>query len=103
MTALNVIFRDALRKKIREDRALCTSEFSDMTPLQGGNVPFSTLAGRPSIYNFEHSPELQSWVSATDIKISLQKLNTFGDELYLDEKVLQSYFYAIMDYTVGGR
>ncbi len=52
-----------------------------MTPLSGANVAFSTLEGRPSAYNFEHSPELQAWVSATDIRISLQRLNTFGDEV----------------------
>ena len=42
--------------KIAEDRALCTSEYSDMTPLTGANVAFSTLEGRPSAYNFEYSP-----------------------------------------------
>ncbi|GBM60023.1 Laminin subunit gamma-1, partial [Araneus ventricosus] len=31
-----------------ETRALCTSEFSDISPLTGGNVAFSTLEGRPS-------------------------------------------------------
>ena len=90
-------------KKIREDEALCTSEFSEATPLTGANVAFSTLDGRPSAYNFEYSPELQSWVSATDIRISLKRLNTFGDEIFGDFKVLQSYYYAITDFTVGGR
>uniref|UniRef100_A0A0K2SX80 Laminin subunit gamma-1 n=1 Tax=Lepeophtheirus salmonis TaxID=72036 RepID=A0A0K2SX80_LEPSM len=89
--------------KINEDRALCTSEFSDMTPLTGGNVAFSTLEGRPSAYNYEYSPELQDWVSATDIKISFQRLNTFGDEVFQDPKVLRSYYYAVTDFTVGGR
>ena len=42
--------------KIAEDRALCTSEYSDMTPLTGANVAFSTLEGRPSAFNFEYSP-----------------------------------------------
>ena len=42
--------------KIAEDRALCTSEYSDMTPLSGANVAFSTLEGRPSAFNFEYSP-----------------------------------------------
>ena len=90
-------------KKLREDVALCTSEFSEATPLTGANVAFSTLDGRPSAYNFEYSPELQSWVSATDIRISLKRLNTFGDEIFGDFKVLQSYYYAITDFTVGGR
>ncbi len=72
------------KTKVNEDRALCTSEYSDMTPLSGANVAFSTLEGRPSAFNFEYSPELQNWVSATDIKISLQRLNTFGDEVPLN-------------------
>lgn len=91
------------KRKIEEDRPLCTSEFSDMTPLTGANVAFSTLDGRPSAFNFDFSPELQSWVSATDIRISLKSLNTFGDEIFGDHKVLRSYYYAIMDFTVGGR
>jgi len=86
-----------------ETRALCTSEFSDISPLTGGNVAFSTLEGRPSAYNFDNSKELQDWVTATDIKVSLDRLNTFGDEVFGDEKVLRSYFYAISDFAVGGR
>ena len=74
-----------------------------MTPLTGANVAFSTLDGRRSAYNFEYSPELQNWVAATDIRISLRQLNTFGDEIFGDPKVLRSYYYAIMDFTVGGR
>lgn len=91
------------QKKVKEDRALCTGDFSDMTPLTGGNVAFSTLEGRPSAFAFEFSPELQNWVSATDIRISLKSLNTFGDEVFGDLKVLRSYYYAITDFTVGGR
>ncbi|XP_022238074.1 laminin subunit gamma-1-like [Limulus polyphemus] len=84
-------------------RALCTSEFSDISPLTGGNVAFSTLEGRPSAYNFENSPALQEWVTATDIRISLNRMNTFGDEIFGDPNVLKSYYYAITDFAVGGR
>ena len=55
-------------RKLGEDRALCTSEFSDISPLTGGNVAFATLDGRPGAYNFDHNQELQHWVSATDIR-----------------------------------
>ncbi|XP_076348300.1 uncharacterized protein LOC143245932 [Tachypleus tridentatus] len=84
-----------------EMRALCTSEFSDISPLTGGNVAFSTLEGRPSAYNFENSPVLQEWVTATDIRISLNRMNTFGDEIFGDPNVLKSYYYAITDFAVG--
>ncbi|XP_054719317.1 laminin subunit gamma-1-like, partial [Uloborus diversus] len=86
-----------------ETRALCTSEFSDISPLTGGNVAFSTLEGRPSAYTFENSPLLQEWVTATDILITLDRVNTFGDEIFRDHHVLKSYYYAVSDFAVGGR
>lgn len=42
-----------------EQVAFCTAEFSDISPLNGGNVAFSTLEGRPSAYSFDQSPVLQ--------------------------------------------
>lgn len=45
----------------------------------------------------------QDWVTATDLLISLDRLNTFGDEVFKEAKVLHSYFYAISDLSVGGR
>jgi laminin gamma 1 len=91
------------KTKVMEDRALCTSEYSDISPLTGGNVAYSTLEGRPSAEYFDITPELQQWVSATDIRISLRRLNTFGDEVFADPKVLQSYYYGITHFVVGGR
>lgn len=46
---------------------------------------------------------LQEWVTATDLRISLDRLNTFGDEIFGDVQVLQSYWYAIADVAVGAR
>ncbi|XP_078496832.1 laminin subunit gamma-3-like [Lissotriton helveticus] len=95
--------RGYLRPGDDEAVAFCTAEFSDISPLSGGNVAFSTLEGRPSAYNFDRSPVLQEWVTSTDLLISLNRLNTFGDDIFKDKKVLQSYFYAISDFSVGGR
>lgn len=56
-----------------ETRALCTSEYSDISPLKGGNVAFGTLEGRSSAYNFDGSPELQVFVKkkiSTILKIT---------------------------------
>uniref|UniRef100_A0A8D0UBZ7 Laminin subunit gamma-3 n=1 Tax=Sus scrofa TaxID=9823 RepID=A0A8D0UBZ7_PIG len=92
-----------LRPGEDERAAFCTSEFSDISPLSGGNVAFSTLEGRPSAYNFEESPVLQEWVTSTELLISLDRLNTFGDDIFKDPKVLQSYYYAVSDFSVGGR
>ncbi|NXE29510.1 LAMC3 protein, partial [Ardeotis kori] len=95
--------RHYLRPGEDEQAAFCTDEFSDISPLSGGNVAFSTLEGRPSAYNFDGSPALQEWVTVTDLLISLNRLNTFGDDIFKDPKVLQSYYYAISDFSVGGR
>uniref|UniRef100_A0A2K6U1C2 Laminin subunit gamma 3 n=1 Tax=Saimiri boliviensis boliviensis TaxID=39432 RepID=A0A2K6U1C2_SAIBB len=92
-----------LRPGEDERVAFCTSEFSDISPLSGGNVAFSTLEGRPSAYNFEESPRLQEWVTSTELLISLNRLNTFGDDIFKDPRVLQSYYYAVSDLSVGGR
>jgi len=42
-------------------------------------------------------------VTASDIRIVLNRINTFRDEVFGDPKVLRSYFYAISDFAVGGR
>ena len=42
-------------------------------------------------------------MTATDIKIVLTRMNTFGDEVFGDPRVLKSYFYAITDLAVGAR
>ncbi|KAJ8974238.1 hypothetical protein NQ317_016734 [Molorchus minor] len=49
------------------------------------------------------NPHRVEWVTATEIKITLDRLNTFGDEVFGDEQVLRSYFYAIADVAVGAR
>lgn len=51
--------RGFIRTGDDEQQALCTDEFSDISPLTGGNVAFSTLEGRPSSHNFDNSPVLQ--------------------------------------------
>uniref|UniRef100_A0A915LRW6 Uncharacterized protein n=1 Tax=Meloidogyne javanica TaxID=6303 RepID=A0A915LRW6_MELJA len=86
-----------------EATAQCTKEFSDISPLTGGRIAFSTLEGRPSAENFEESEELQDWVTAEQIRISLVRMNTFGDEIFGNKKVLSSYYYGISDLAVGGR
>ncbi|XP_077083780.1 netrin-1 isoform X2 [Siphateles boraxobius] len=71
--------------KHQETEPLC----SDPRPLQKhrGNVmlAFSTLDGRPSSPDFDYSPGLQDWVTATDIKIvfhqSLDKMKKGEEKL----------------------
>ncbi|KAF5273327.1 hypothetical protein FQR65_LT04750 [Abscondita terminalis] len=89
--------------KGEETRSLCTSEYSDISPLRGGNIAFATLEGRPSRFTFDTNPELQEWVTATDLRVTLDRLNTFGDEVFGDPQVLRSYFYAVADIAIGAR
>lgn len=49
----------AIRKGEGEAHALCTSEYSDISPLRDGEIAFSSLEGRPGGINFERSGELQ--------------------------------------------
>ena len=51
--------RNGIITRDDEAIALCTDEFSDISPLSGGRVAFSTLEGRPSIYEFDTSQVLQ--------------------------------------------
>nr|XP_015196324.1 PREDICTED: netrin-1-like [Lepisosteus oculatus]XP_015196325.1 PREDICTED: netrin-1-like [Lepisosteus oculatus]XP_015196326.1 PREDICTED: netrin-1-like [Lepisosteus oculatus]XP_015196327.1 PREDICTED: netrin-1-like [Lepisosteus oculatus] len=63
----------AVTSRSQESEPLC----SDPRPLQrhrGGLVlAFSTLDGRPSAPDFDYSPVLQDWVTATDIRVVFHK------------------------------
>ncbi|XP_028830196.1 netrin-1a isoform X2 [Denticeps clupeoides] len=84
--------------KQNEQEAVCTDAHTDLHPLAGGLIAFSTLDGRPSAHDFDNSPVLQDWVTATDIRVAFSRLHTLGDENADD-----SYYYAVSDLQVGGR
>lgn len=95
--------RAAITKQ-NEQEAICTDSHTDMRPLSGGLIAFSTLDGRPSAHDFDNSPVLQDWVTATDIKVVFSRLHTFGDENEDDSELARdSYYYAVSDLQVGGR
>ena len=54
--------RDSLITPADETKAICTSEYSELIPLSGGTVLFSTLAGRPSANEFDTNEELQVFI-----------------------------------------
>lgn len=86
-----------------EATAQCTKEFSDISPITGATIAFSTLDGRPSAENFEDSEALQGWVTASQIMIVFNRMNSYGDEIFRDPRVLRSYYYAVSDIAVGAR
>lgn len=71
------VARGYIRPGEDERTALCTDEFSDISPLTGGNVAFSTLEGRPSAYNFDQSAVLQ--VSSNGSQAFTNEYSTCGE------------------------
>ncbi|XP_076015602.1 netrin-1 [Genypterus blacodes] len=67
--------RTVAQTRHQETEPLCT----DPRPLQrqrGGMVlAFSTLDGRPSSPDFDYSPTLQDWVTATDIRVVFHRVS----------------------------
>lgn len=116
--------------KINEQEPLCLE--SNAEPFPGGRIAFSTLEGRPSAYDFENSPTLQDWVTATDIRIIFNRVNgrtlptqvesnalgndpisvdmkelldndTDTSNMIMAHKPADSFYYAMSDLAVGGR
>ncbi|XP_071509433.1 netrin-1-like [Diadema antillarum] len=88
--------KNVIITKQNEQEPVCTD-----IPISGSRVAFSTLEGRPSAYDFDNSPILQDWVTATDIKIVFNKLQALGGADA--ETPRESLYYALSDLSVGGR
>jgi Laminin N-terminal (Domain VI) len=69
--------------KANEQEALCSDAYSgsDNTQQQysGARIAFSTLEGRPSAHDFDNSPVLQDWQTATDIRVVFDRLAPLKD------------------------
>lgn len=96
--------------RANEQEALCSDVHSLLDPLSGSRVAFSTLEGRPSAFDFENSPVLQDWVTATDVKIVFYRLTAHqADELAgagdgaSPVSARDLSFYSVADFAVGGR
>ena len=91
----------------RDDDVRCTQDFSDVLPLENGEVIVSLIKGRPGASNFWSSPSLQAWTKASHIRIRLLQAKTLLGHLMgimeNDETVTRRYFYSIKDITIGGR
>jgi len=79
--------------KNNEQEALCTDSHlfnKDTTTLQGSRIAFSTLEGRPSAADFDISPLLQDWVTATDIRVIFHRLQASDDEAQTHENATEA-------------
>lgn len=61
------------------DKVLCSKEFSDISPLSGGNVIFSTLENRPSNKRYDQNAELQ--VSGVIYSLQLCSITTVYNKI----------------------
>ncbi|XP_059352804.1 netrin-1-like isoform X2 [Daphnia carinata] len=107
----------AIITKANEQEALCTDAHSLLDPLSGSRIAFSTMEGRPSAFDFENSPVLQDWVTATDVRVVFHRFHPYGEEQQRtggggsaennDSNAAVSVrdysFYAAADFAVGGR
>ncbi|VDN01033.1 unnamed protein product [Thelazia callipaeda] len=98
--------------KQNEQEALCTD--SHILASMPNRVAFATLEGRPSAFEFEQSPVLQDWVTATDIRVIFNRLSPDQAELYgltseigvnitTMDQLKQHYYYSVGELAVGGR
>ena len=96
------------------------------SPAQSSRIAFSTMEGRPSAFDFENSPVLQDWVTATDVRIVLHRMyspallersslasvtaggvgsaaNDSTPAAAAAQRADQWYVYSAADFAVGGR
>merc|ERR1719397_1038408 len=109
--------------RANEQEALCLDSHITQDGA-GSRIAFSTLADRPSAEEFENSPVLQDWVTATDIRVVFpvqhlkQKENTIEsnaidtgslngtEEVGEDDEEeddLSSNYISVSDLAIGGR
>ncbi|CAL4101417.1 unnamed protein product, partial [Meganyctiphanes norvegica] len=89
-----------------DDEVICTSYFSRLNPLEGGEVHTSLVNGRPGASG--PSEALRQFTETRYVRFRLQKLRTLhgdlqGRQAQTDASVTRRYFYSIKDISIGGR
>ncbi|KAJ1350105.1 hypothetical protein KIN20_005822 [Parelaphostrongylus tenuis] len=93
----------------RDDEVHCTSEYSKITPLEGGEIHTSLVNGRPGVE--KPSLELQKFTRARFVRLRLISPRTLNADLMIinqqthriDKSVTMRYFYSISDISIGGQ
>lgn len=102
------IFATPVTKRIEhDDDVICTTEYSKVLPLEGGEILLSLVNNRPNSKNFTHSDVLQNWTRATNVRLRLMRTkNLLGHLMAVakqDPTVTRRYYYSIRDISIGGR
>ncbi|KAM3968484.1 laminin subunit alpha [Aphomia sociella] len=98
---------ESLKPITRDDSVICSTEYSRIVPLEGGEIPISLLNYRPSANKYFNSSVLQEWTRATNVRLRfLRTKNMLGHLMSVarqDPTVTRRYFYSIKDISIGGR
>ncbi|XP_060535680.1 laminin subunit alpha [Cylas formicarius] len=99
--------KETLQPITNDDSVVCTTEYSKIVPLEGGEIPISLLTNRPSATHYFNSTVLQEWTRATNVRLRfLRTKNLLGHLMSVarqDPTVTRRYFYSIKDISIGGR
>lgn len=63
--------KESLQPISRDDSVICSTEYSKIVPLEGGEIPISLLNNRPSANMYFNSSVLQEWTRATNVRLRL--------------------------------
>lgn len=118
------VFNRQLKVKItqaNEQEAVCTDQHLHSSPFSTNRIGFSTLEGRPSFHEFDTSPVLQDWVTATDIRVVFNRLlspqllmrnltyrshysrQSRSQQLQAQMQNFGYYYAAVSELAIGGR
>ncbi|KAF8792889.1 Laminin subunit alpha-1 like protein [Argiope bruennichi] len=93
-----------------DSEVICTSYYSKLNPLEGGEIHTSLVSGRPGAEG--PSDTLREFTTARFVRLRLQKIRTLNADLMtmqsrdpskIDKSTTRRYFYSIKDISVGGQ
>ncbi|XP_054719082.1 laminin subunit alpha-1-like [Uloborus diversus] len=93
-----------------DDEIICTSYYSKLNPLEGGEIHTSLVNGRPGAEG--PSDTLREFTTARYVRLRLQKIRTLNADLMtmqsrdpqkIDKSTTRRYFYSIKDVSIGGQ